>query len=73
MVSGRGTQGGGGLLESKSGIHCNTDGENTGNLVCSSCIQVFPDSKGKRYFDICRENSQFFLPLDKSDKSVFCM
>ena len=28
-------------------------------LVCSSC--KFPDSKGKRYFDICRENSQFFL------------
>ena len=25
--------------------------QNTGNLVCSSC--KFPDSKGKRYFDIC--------------------
>ena len=30
-----------------------------GNLVCSSC--KFPDSKGKRYFDICRKNSQLFL------------
>ena len=26
--------------------------ENTGNLVCLSC--KFLDSKGKRYFDICR-------------------
>ena len=30
--------------------------QNTGNLVCSSC--KFPDSKGKQYFDICRENCQ---------------
>ena len=30
--------------------------QNTGNLVCSSC--KFPDSKSKRYFAICRENSQ---------------
>ena len=30
--------------------------QNTGNLVCSSC--KFPDSKGKRYFDICHENYQ---------------
>ena len=30
--------------------------KDTGNLVCSSC--KFPDSKGKRYFDICSENSQ---------------
>ena len=30
-----------------------------GNLVCSSC--KFPDSKGKRYFEICRENSQFLF------------
>ena len=28
--------------------------ENTGNLVCSN--YKFPDSKGKRYFEICREN-----------------
>ena len=27
---------------------------NTGNLFFTSC--KFPDSKGKRYFDICREN-----------------
>ena len=33
--------------------------ENTGNSVCSSC--KFPDSRGKRYFDICRKNSQIFL------------
>ena len=45
--------------------------ENTGNLVCSSC--KFPDSKGIRYFDICRENSQFYFELDKSAKSVLCM
>ena len=32
--------------------------QNTGNLVCSSC--KFPDSKGKRYFNICRENFHFF-------------
>ena len=37
--------------------------ENTGKLVCSSC--KFPDSKGKIYFNICCENSQF-LKLDKS-------
>ena len=30
--------------------------KNTGNSVCSSC--KFPDSKGKRYFDICSENSE---------------
>ena len=28
--------------------------KNTGNLVCSSC--KFPDSKGKRYFEICLVN-----------------
>ena len=28
--------------------------QNTGNLVCSCC--KFPDSKGKRYFDICHKN-----------------
>ena len=39
-----------------------------GNLVCSSC--KLPDSKGKRYFDICHENFQIFLKLDKSAKSV---
>ena len=33
--------------------------QSTGNLVCSSC--KFPDSKGKRYFYICCENSQFFF------------
>ena len=32
--------------------------ENTGNFVWSSCI--FPDSKGKGYCDICRENFHFF-------------
>ena len=32
--------------------------ENMGNLVCSSC--KFPDSKGKRYFDICWEMSKSF-------------
>ena len=32
--------------------------ENTGNLACSSCN--FPDSKGKRCFDICSENFLFF-------------
>ena len=32
--------------------------EDTGNLVCSGC--KFPDSKGKRCFDICRENFHFF-------------
>ena len=46
-------------------------GQNTENLVCSSC--KFPDPKGKRYFDICRENSQIVLKLDKSAKSVMCM
>ena len=33
--------------------------ENTGNLICSSC--KFSDSKGKIYFDICHENSQFLF------------
>ena len=33
--------------------------QNTGNLVCSSC--KFPDSKGKRYFDICHESSQILF------------
>ena len=42
--------------------------ENTGNLVYSSC--KFPDSNGKRYFEICHENLQFFLKLDRS---VLCM
>ena len=28
-------------------------------MVCSS--YRFPDSKGKQYFDICRENSQSFV------------
>ena len=32
--------------------------ENRGNFVCSSC--KFPDSKGKGYCDICRENCHFF-------------
>ena len=45
--------------------------ENTGNLVCSSC--KFPDSRGKRYFEICRENLQKILKLNKSAKSVLCM
>ena len=45
--------------------------ENTGNLVCSSC--KFRDSKGKRYFKICRKYFQLFWELDKSAKSVLCM
>ena len=32
--------------------------ENTGNVICPSC--KFPDSMGKRYFNICRENFRFF-------------
>ena len=28
-------------------------------MVCSSC--KFPDSKGKRYFDICHKNSQILF------------
>ena len=44
--------------------------QNTGNLVCSS--YKFPDSQGKRYFDIYRENFQICLKLDKSAKSVLC-
>ena len=32
--------------------------KNTGNLVCSS--SEFPESKGNRYFDIGRENFQFW-------------
>ena len=31
----------------------------TGNLDASSC--KFPDSKGKRYFNICRENILFLF------------
>ena len=31
--------------------------ENTGNLVCSNYKS--PDSKGKRYFDICHKNPVF--------------
>ena len=42
--------------------------KNIGNLVCSSC--KFPDSKGKIYFEICRENFKKELKLDKSAKSV---
>ena len=45
--------------------------QKTGNLVCSSC--KFHDSKGKRYFNICHENSQFFLKLDMSTKLVWCL
>ena len=33
--------------------------ENTGNLFCSSF--KFPNSKGKRYFDTCREDFEFFV------------
>ena len=36
--------------------------QKTGNLVCSSC--KFPDSKGKRYIYICRENSQFIFEAE---------
>ena len=32
--------------------------QNTGNLVCSRC--KFPDSKGNRYFKICRNFFLFF-------------
>ena len=45
--------------------------ENTGNLVCSIC--KFPDSKGKRYFDIRSENFQCFLKLNMFTKSVWYM
>ena len=45
--------------------------ETTGNLVCSRC--KFPDSKGKRYFDIHHENFLILLKLDKSAKSVLCI
>ena len=33
--------------------------QNTGNFVCSSCI--FPESKGKGDFNICRKHFQFSL------------
>ena len=33
--------------------------QNTGNLVCSSC--KFPDSKGKRYLEICCESFHYFF------------
>ena len=35
---------------------CPKHRENTENLFCSSC--TFPDSKGKRFFDICHGNFQ---------------
>ena len=44
--------------------------ENTGNLVLSSC--KFPDSKGKRYFNICRKYFHFFKNLI-SLPSQFCV
>ena len=40
--------------------------QNTGNLICSSF--KFPDPKDKSHFNICRENSQFYLELDNSAK-----
>ena len=51
------------------GKFAKTQRKNTGNLVCSRC--KFPDSKSKRYFEICCENLQFFFKLDKSAKSQF--
>ena len=42
--------------------------QNTGNWVCPSC--KFPDSKGKRYFDICCENFHFW---GRSSISQFCV
>ena len=45
--------------------------ENTGNLVCSSC--KFPDSKGKGYCDICRENLHFFPRSWIGLPSQFCV
>ena len=45
--------------------------QNTGNLVCASC--KFPYSKGKRCFDICRENFQFFFLSWISLPSQFCV
>ena len=52
--------------------------ENLGNLEIlpkhrEFGLLRFPYSKGKRYFDICCQNSQNFLKLDKSAKSVLCM
>ena len=44
--------------------------QNTGNLVCSSC--KFPDSKGKRYFNICRK-IPFFGGSWISLPSQFCV
>ena len=43
----------------------------SGNLVCSSC--KFPDSKGKRYFDICREHFHFFPRSWIGLPSQFCV
>ena len=58
----QGTQGTGGTgkMAKKIPVRENTGNleilpKRTGNLVCSSC--KFPDSNGKRYFNICRENS----------------
>ena len=45
--------------------------QNTGNFVCSSC--KFPDSKGKRYLEICRENINNKKLRLKSLPSQFCV
>ena len=41
--------------------------EKTGTLVCSGC--KFPDSKAKRYSDICRIKIPIFFKLDKSARN----
>ena len=46
-------------------------GKTQGTWFAQLC--KFPDNKGKRYFDICHENFQIILRLDKSAKSVLCM
>ena len=45
--------------------------QNTGYLFCSSC--KFPDSKGKRYSDICSENFQILFLSWISLPSKFCV
>ena len=45
--------------------------ENAGNLEIlpkhtEFDLLKFPDSKGKMYLNICRENFQFYFKLDKS-------
>ena len=62
-----------GIMAKKKSLSGKTQGiwkfcQNTGNLVFPSC--KFPDSKGKRDFDICRENFNFFKVCQVSFVSV---